>query len=107
MRRTLGLVGVSLLLVGCGSAPLAERDPAGAEACEKLAFALERENPTVYLGGLAGAGEIGLLADTPAIREAVIEVGNTGKGLADAEKLRKACIDEGEDMPPLREKDAS
>jgi hypothetical protein len=92
------------LLLGCGAEALAERDPAGAEACEKLAFALERENEVIYLGALLGAGDIARLADSQAIQDSAEEVAGTGKWLADAEKLHAACEDEGVDMPALRDK---
>lgn len=107
-----GTVVFALVALGRDE-PLSGRDPAGAEACEKLAFSLERENTAVSVGSLISAGKAADLADTEAIRDSVIDpsegidlpagVDRDTFLLADAKKLRAACEDEDVDMPPLKE----
>lgn len=93
------VLGVVVLLAACGSADLSERDPAGAEACDKLAFYAERENATVALGGMLVVGEAASLADTPAIAGSATQLGTLDQWIVDEEKLRGACEAEGVDIP--------
>lgn len=107
-----GVLGLGWAVFG-GGEPLAERDPAGADACEKLAFSLERENTAVALGSSLGAAQAADLADTDSIRESVIDpsegidlpagVDRDALLIPDTKKLHAACEDEGVDMPPLKE----
>lgn len=104
-RLTLGTLLMVFAVVACGGTkPLADRDPAGAEACESLAFSLKRSNTTVVMGSLLEAGSKASLADTPAIEQSATQL--TGDHwIANAKKLRDACVAEGVRMPPLKSSD--
>lgn len=88
-----------LALSACGGSSLADRDPEGAKACSALATGLKSKNAKVSVGELLVAGDHASLAETEAIEAAQEPL--LGQYLADPEKLRQACVDEGVEMPPL------
>jgi hypothetical protein len=98
----LGLVGLALVLAGCGggSDGLAERDPKGAEACQELAEAFENKDDTqAAIEGSMRAGAAAEQAETQSIRNATIDL--AGEAAADPEAMVDACRDEGVDMPDV------
>ena len=94
------VVAGGLLAGGCsGSAGLAETDPEGHEACIALADALNSDSARKKIGGTLEAGDHAAQASTRAIRDTAKPL--LGQHIADVEQLHAACIDAGEDMPPL------
>ncbi len=90
------------ILVGCGGGGegLSDRDPNGARACEQLAEAFKNKDDTqAAIRGSFASGEAASQANTPAIKDATIDVG--GDLAADPEAMVAACRAEGVDMPDV------
>ncbi|MFS0883970.1 hypothetical protein [Aeromicrobium sp. 179-A 4D2 NHS] len=99
------------LLAGCGGseAPFSERDPEGYKACSMFAETHASKDMEVKIGGLLTSGEQARKAGTKAIRESAEAVfdedamdalkGTENEGndfpMVDADKLKKACSNEG------------
>lgn len=109
MKFWTGVAATSLFLgaAACGSS-FADRDPNGYEACSTFAETDASSDSRVNLGGLLEVGKQARRASTKAIRESAESLfdedtmasleGSTGGDdfpIVDAEKLKKACSDEG------------
>jgi hypothetical protein len=102
-RHTLTLA-LCAALTACGSPPLSERDPHGFEACSLIIRSRETTDFPSSFEDMLQASREAKLAVTPAIRDAFDEV-IAGYGVPDAEKLVKACGDEGVEVPEVTAKD--
>jgi ABC-type glycerol-3-phosphate transport system substrate-binding protein len=102
MKRTISTTVLAVMLTACGGggSDLADTDPNGAEACEKLAQAFEDKNDTdKAIQGSMDAAEAAEEATTASIRDAVIDL--AGTKAADPEAMVDACRAEGVDMPDV------
>lgn len=105
MRRIIAALAAAsaLLLTGCGGSSLEEDDPRGFAACSTLEESIATENPRVAMEHMFDAGRLARDAETPAIFEAVEEMGEIAPELAeftlpDMDAMVAACNEHGFDL---------
>lgn len=106
MKKLAALVAlVALSATGCGEESLADRDPAGYEACSLLAEFSDQTDVGLQVGGMFEVAEQARRSGTKAIRDTVEALfdeealeasgGTNDFPIVDQDDLRTACDDEG------------